>query len=114
MRHHGRTITINARTNQEMPLDVEILDDLERNESRFNLVQRAQSVKLPIILIQGTEDHPRLREGSAQLVGSNPAIEWVNIEGGNHTFNTVHPFQGTTEPLQEAIAVTKRFIGQRL
>lgn len=114
MRRHGRTVTINARTNQEMPLDVEILDDLERNESRFNLIRRTRSVKLPIVLIQGTEDHPRLRDGSAQLVESNPAIEWVNIEGGNHTFNAVHPFQGTTEPLQEAIAETKRFIDRQL
>lgn len=110
MRSKGRAFIRNARTNQDMPLDVEILDDLERHKERFNIVARIKDAQVPITLIQGTEDLPALRDGSAELVKENPAIRWVNIEGGNHTFNTVHPFQGETKPLRAAIQETMRFI----
>lgn len=114
MRKEGRAYIYNARTKQEMPLDAVILDDLKENKERFNIVGRVREARVPIVLIQGTEDHPALRDGSAELVKQNPAIKWVQIEGGNHTFNAVHPFQGETKPLREAIAETKRFIEQQL
>ena len=114
MREKGRATIRNARTNQDMPLHVEILDDLERHKERFNIVERVKDAQVPIVLIQGTEDMPALREGSAQLVRRNSAISWKHIADGNHTFNTVHPFQGTTEPLEAAIKETKRFIEEQL
>lgn len=114
MRANGKATIRNARTNQDMPLHVEILDDIERNKERFNIVERVLDAQVPIALIQGTEDIPALRAGSAEIVERNAAISWVQITGGNHTFNTVHPFQGTTEPLEAAIKETQRFIEEQL
>ena len=40
MRATGRSYTINGRTKQMMPLDLEILEDMERNEMRFDIISR--------------------------------------------------------------------------
>jgi alpha-beta hydrolase superfamily lysophospholipase len=114
MRQDGRAYIQNARTKQEMPLDIEILEDIEKNRDQYNILARASSTTVPIILVQGSDDAKNLREGSAKLVDANPAIQWVTIAGGNHTFNAVHPFKGETLPLKEAITYTAQFIQERL
>ncbi|MGM1022954.1 MAG: alpha/beta hydrolase family protein [Bacillota bacterium] len=110
MRTKGRSYVQNARTGQQLPLDLVILEDMEQNRQRFAIVDRLKDSQLPAVLIQGTDDSKRLREGSALLTSVRPDIEWVQIQGGNHTFNTVHPFKGSSLPLDQAITETRRFI----
>jgi hypothetical protein len=110
MRENGRTFTMNGRTKQNMPLGLEILQDMELNRQRYDIKGRITEAAFPIVLIQGSEDTQRLREGSAELVKLQPAVEWKQIPGGNHTFGAVHPYQGETEPLRQAIAETKSAI----
>ncbi|GIQ67917.1 alpha/beta fold hydrolase [Xylanibacillus composti] len=112
MREGKRAYVTNARTGQQLPLDPVILEDLEANRERFAIVERITTAQVPIALIQGTEDHKRLQEGNARLVERNPSIRWIRIAGGNHTFNTVHPFQGSTEALEAAIAETAGVLHQ--
>jgi pimeloyl-ACP methyl ester carboxylesterase len=110
MRAAGRTYTMNGRTKQNMPLDLEILEDMEHNRERFDIVGRISTANFPIALIQGTEDGERGIRGSQSLVEQNAAIAWIRIPEGNHTFGSVHPYQGETKPLKEAILATKRTI----
>ena len=110
MKKSGRAYVLNGRTQQLMPIDIEILEDLEKHQERYNILERVKSAKTPIVVIQGTDDFQKLRRGSSLLVESNPSIPWIQIPGGNHTFKTVHPFQGTTEPLEEAINQTKKYL----
>ncbi|WNR46491.1 alpha/beta hydrolase family protein [Paenibacillus roseipurpureus] len=114
MRKSGRTYTLNGRTKQQMPLDIEILDDMERNRERFDIIQRISGAQFPITLIQGTEDGEHLTRGSAKLVANNSTIQWVRVPGGNHTFGSVHPFAGETESLRTAITETKLVIRRML
>ncbi|MGC5776870.1 alpha/beta hydrolase family protein [Paenibacillus pabuli] len=106
MRTHGRSHVTNARTNQQMPLDVSILEDLEKYKERYAIIDRLASSSLRVALFQGTEDSQRLQDGSAALVRVRPDIPWHQIAGGNHTFNTVHPFQETTPQLEQVITET--------
>jgi pimeloyl-ACP methyl ester carboxylesterase len=110
MRNSGRSYILNGRTNQQMPLDLMILEDIEANKERFDILERVKSSTVPITLIQGSEDFERLREGSATLLANQPSLKWIHIPGGNHTFGAVHPFQGITKPLQEAIVHTRHFL----
>jgi pimeloyl-ACP methyl ester carboxylesterase len=110
MKTRGRSYTLNGRTKQQMPLDAVILEDMEQNKERYDIIGRIKDIQAPVILIQGSEDSERLRKGSAALLNQNPAIQYVSIEGGNHTFNAVHPFQGETAQLAEALRHTKQFL----
>ncbi|WJH37463.1 lysophospholipase [Paenibacillus sp. CC-CFT747] len=114
MREEGRAYTINGRTKQAMPLDAEILEDMERNRERFDILNRAGHSSVPIALVQGTEDFERLRRGSEELRAVRPDIPLYPVKGGGHTFNTVHPFQGTTEELEQALGYTLSWIEERL
>ncbi|MNC32670.1 hypothetical protein D3C75_810320 [compost metagenome] len=105
---------LNGRTGQQMPLDAVLIEDLERQAERYNILERMKSASFPVILIQGTEDGERLRQGSEQLIKLRPDIEWVQIAGGNHTFCTVHPFAGSTPQLEQAIAASEAFIDHTL
>ncbi|GIP36423.1 S9 family peptidase [Paenibacillus sp. J2TS4] len=114
MMSNGIGYIVNARTHQKMPLAKEILDDLQAQADRYNIVDRARDARFPIVLIQGTEDHSRLVEGSRRLIAARPDMEWIRIEGGNHSFNAVHPFQGAPAPLQEAVRVTEDWIMKQM
>ncbi len=112
MREGKRAYVNNARTGQQLPLDPVILADMEANRERFAIVERITTAQVPIALIQGTEDHKRLQDGNAQLVERNPSIRWIRVAEGNHTFNAVHPFQGSTDALEAAIAETNNVLLQ--
>lgn len=111
MRQHGRSYVWNGRTHQQLPLDVSIIEDLEEQKERYDIMARLSHHKdFPIVLIQGSEDGDKLRKGSEQLVNLRPDIQWIQIEGGNHTFGTVHPFTGPTPQLTTALEATLAFI----
>lgn len=106
----GRSHITNLRTGQQMPLDRVIIDDLEQHREQYNLLHRIVEAAFPIMIVQGTEDHPHLLEGSQALLNANPAINYAPIEGGNHMFNTVHPFIGSSPALDQAIETSSTFI----
>ncbi|WP_223067030.1 alpha/beta hydrolase family protein [Paenibacillus caui] len=114
MREQGISYVKNARTGQDMPLKRIILDDLERQRERYDIVGRLRASSFPVALIQGTNDGKYLQEGSARIVAARPDIPWIRIEGGNHTFNTVHPFGGTSTQLEQAIQASLDFIDKHL
>ncbi|CAH1214554.1 hypothetical protein PAECIP111892_04042 [Paenibacillus auburnensis] len=114
MKTLGRSHVLNGRTGQQMPLDAVLIEDLERQADRYDILERMKSASFPAVLIQGTEDGERLRQGSEQLIKLRPDIEWVQITGGNHTFCTVHPFNGPTPQLEQAIAASEAFIQHTL
>lgn len=114
MKHSGRSYVINGRTGQQMPLDVVILEDLEKQHERYNIIERMKKASFPVVLIQGSQDAPHLRSGSEQLLKLRPDISWVQIPDGNHTFGTIHPFAGATPQLELAIIATTDFINHIL
>ncbi|WP_019913738.1 alpha/beta hydrolase family protein [Paenibacillus sp. HW567] len=114
MREAGRTHVLNGRTGQQMPLDAVIMEDLEQQAERYNILERMKQASFPAVLIQGSEDGEKLQRGSEQLVRLRPDIGWVRVPGGNHTFGTVHPFAGATPQLEQAIAATEEFINNIL
>lgn len=110
MRHSGRSAVINARTKEALPLDRVMLEDLEANAERYALIERMKEADFPLILVQGSDDLPGFREGSAQLIENYPTAKWITIDNAGHTFNTVHPFQGTTPELEAAIEATSDWL----
>lgn len=114
MRTEGRAYTINGRTKQQMPLDKVILEDMEQNQERFDIVDRVKDSKIPIVLIQGSDDAPWLIQGSKRLVEKRPDIMWHLVPEGNHTFGAVHPFRGETGPLKETVRLSLQWIYERI
>ncbi|NIK78089.1 fermentation-respiration switch protein FrsA (DUF1100 family) [Paenibacillus castaneae] len=66
-------------------------------------------METPILFIQGEQDSERLLEGFQRLREAAPQHRFEKLAGANHTFGTVHPFDGTTDELEQAIALTGEF-----
>lgn len=110
MMTEGRAYTTNARTKQEMPLDRIILDDMQQQQERYNLVARISSLQVPAVLIQGEKDMERLLRESAKLTQAQPELAWHLVPDGDHRFNTVHPYTGPTPAFLEAIRLTQLWL----
>ncbi|MCW2119727.1 alpha/beta hydrolase family protein [Flavobacterium sp. 7A] len=101
----------NARTNQMMPLNLEVLEDMETNKDSYSLVNAAAKLELPYLIIQGTNDPAVKMEEFNALKKHFTKAENHIINDANHVFGGSHPFLGLTLPIhtKELVEITKDF-----
>lgn len=110
IREKGVATIPNARTGQAMPIRREVLDDLERNRERFNILKRLPSFERPLLILHGSADRSVPLTAAKQLASAASHARLIVIEGADHTFGCVHPFRGTTPYLDQALDETARFL----
>ncbi len=98
----------NARTGQQMPLYREVLDDLEANRRRFDVLAAAGRVKAPWLVVHGTEDATVPLAEAEALAQAGPDARLEVVAGSGHAFEAVHPFEGPTPGLDRAVDATVR------
>ncbi|MGM0882271.1 MAG: alpha/beta hydrolase family protein [Bacillota bacterium] len=110
----GVGFVANTRTKQQMPISALFFEDLDRNRERFDIAAQAASLKTPVLFIQGDQDSERILNDNRKLREAAPHHRFATLEGANHTFGAVHPFAGTTDHLERAIAITGAFFAPLL
>ena len=107
---HGVGYIANARTGQQMPIRKVVIDDVDEHKDEYDLLAKVAQMEKPLLIMQGEKDYERLVKGAGRLhqAAKNSELHW--IKEGNHTWNTRHPFAGTTPQLEEAIETTASFI----
>ena len=106
----GVGYVLNARTGQNMPITRVVIEDVDNNKEAYDLLKKVAAMKQPLCIIQGRSDAARLVKAAEQLKHADEDAELHWIEGADHTFNTRHPFAGTTPQLEEAIKLTADFV----
>ncbi|WP_158736777.1 S9 family peptidase [Alteribacillus sp. YIM 98480] len=106
MRESGVGYIANKRTNQNMPLKADVLDDMETNKERFHLLTHLEALKAPVRIIQGDADGEWLVKGADKMEKTSSRHSLALIQGANHTFNAGHPLTETTSQLDEAMKET--------
>jgi pimeloyl-ACP methyl ester carboxylesterase len=114
VRRNGIAYVENARTKQQMPIGIAFFNDLDENRERFDIISRFKHLKTPALILQGDQDFKRLLLGASKLLESNPHQTHASIKGATHTFGAVHPFNGTTPFLEDALNVTYDFLKRNL
>lgn len=99
----------NVRTKQQMPMRAIVLEDIEKNKERFNIINHLANLHAPCLVIQGLDDSPWLIKGFHKMKEAAPRQHFLEIPEANHTFGAIHPFQGTTKPLETALNETASF-----
>jgi len=96
---------LNTRTQQLMRMNWTAVEDLQRNEERFDLQRCVADLQIPLLLVHGSEDlSVRLQEGEELYSAADPARTQLRvIAQTGHTFGAVHPWQGTTSAFDEAV-----------
>ncbi len=110
MREKGHSYYGARRAKRRLPLDAELLHDLDRNAERFDVYRHAADATVPMLFVQGSEDFVFIQRASAKLARMNPLFARALIDGANHTLGIAHPFVGTTPALEEAIDKSFAFI----
>jgi pimeloyl-ACP methyl ester carboxylesterase len=88
----------NSRTNQQMPLKATLLDDLEKNAVRLDILAKASTITQPWLIVHGDKD-PTVPLGHAeQLRDAQPGAGFLVIENGDHVFGATHPYTDDTLP----------------
>lgn len=106
----------NTRTGQMMRMGTEILDDLEKNSERLNIIKAVKKIKKPFLIIHGKEDlSVKVNEAYDIYENSNKKYsELFLVENTGHTFGIEHPFKGTTKAFEKVIEKTIDFIKKNL
>jgi pimeloyl-ACP methyl ester carboxylesterase len=95
----GKIAVMNARTKEEMPLNVSLLEDFENNKEALDILKAAQQVNVPWLIIHGDEDVNVPFTVAQKLADANPNSRLIKIEGANHVFGASHPYPHETLPL---------------
>jgi pimeloyl-ACP methyl ester carboxylesterase len=114
-RQQGFLEVTNARTGQVMQLGWNLHADLlEHLHGKLNIRKAVSAMTQPLCIIHGTQDEAVPLEDALALMewAENTSAELHTIEGAGHTFGARHPFEGTTSPLEEALAHTLAFFRQ--
>jgi len=113
-RKEGVIYMSNSRTNQQMPLYLDVLTDLERNAKKLDILEAAQSLKQPWLIIHGDADSTVTVEQAQLLKRQHPTSYLMVLENADHVFNAQHPWTEDflPEALKQACDSTISFIRQ--
>jgi len=101
----------NARTGQVLSLGLDYLQDITDNALTISPTHAAAQLHHASLLVVHAEQDMTvpLREAHKLLDSSSAHAQLHVIARTGHTFGAVHPFQGSTMALDEALAVTTDF-----
>ncbi len=102
----------NARTKQEMPLYFQFYQNFKAHENRLTIKTAVQNLTIPYLIIHGTEDETINIQEAINQYSWNSNNQFVKIEGGNHSFDSVQPWQENFLPndLEKVIKHTLQFL----
>lgn len=107
---------LNTRTNQLMRLNRVLLDDIIENKARFELKKRIAEISAPILIVHGDQDLAVPVKEAYELYQSSKKenTELFIVEKAGHTFDIVHPFQGSNEKFDSVVDRTLDFLNAKL
>jgi len=99
-RLQGITYVLNKRTGQELPLKRSLLEDLDKNPTRLDIIAKAAQIKQPWLLAHGDADPTVALSCARDLKAAQPAAQLLVVPGADHTFGSSQPWlQDSLPPL---------------
>jgi dienelactone hydrolase len=108
-RSSGTLTVVNARTAQELPMSVEVLEDYERQRDRLDVLAACRRLAAPVLALHGGADEavdPSALTRIAAALGPRGRARTLRLEGAGHTFGAVHPLAGIPPALEQALRET--------
>lgn len=102
----------NARTNQQMPIYYQFVENLMDNKERLNISKAEKALTVPHLIVHGTNDEAVHVNEAKLLVEWNKQAELLLLEGAGHTFGAKHPHTDTafSEDVKKVLAATIAFL----
>jgi len=112
----GVKYVLNGRTKQQMPHYYQFHEDFKDNETRLNIELATKKLKIPFLIIHGTNDTSILYQEAENLHIWNPKSELLPVKEADHTFNTKHPWveKEMSKNLEKMVSSSLFFIKNRI
>lgn len=108
----GVIFSKNSRTNQDMPLKLDILEDFEHHSELLQIDAAGKKITQPWLIIHGKNDPSVPLEQAMELHRQNKNSKLIQIQDGDHVFGARHPWHETALPqqLKEVCDITIDFL----
>jgi dipeptidyl aminopeptidase/acylaminoacyl peptidase len=88
----GALFIENSRTKQKMPLYYQFFEDIEKNKSRFDIQNRLAELKIPYLILHGSDDPVVQLQEANRIKSWSQNAEITIVKGANHSFGASHPY----------------------
>ncbi len=88
----------NGRTKQQMPHYFQFYTSFIKNEERLTISKAAKKIRIPQLVIHGTEDSTVALKEAKDLHQWNPESTLCFVEGADHVFGAKHPWDSANLP----------------
>lgn len=108
----GVTHVENSRTKQQLPHNFQFYLDYKENENRFSIKRAIMNLKIPQLIVHGSDDTTVSINEAKAMHTWNPKSELAIIADTDHVFNSSHPWNETSLPsqLKKAVETTIDFL----
>lgn len=93
----GVTYITNGRTKQEMPLYYQLYENYQQNKERFNVAVVAEKLKVPHLIIHGTNDFSVTIDNAELLHSKSKNSKLVTLPT-DHVFGAKQPWESSEMP----------------
>lgn len=94
----GVTYIENSRTKQQLPHNFQFYEDFKANEIRYTISRAVKNIKVPQLIIHGSEDTTVTKKEAEALHSWNPKSKLEIIPNADHVFGAMHPWTENTMP----------------
>lgn len=115
-RNKGVFEVLNARTKQVMKLNLTLLEDIENNRDKLDIIEAAGNLEKPLLIIHGEQDLAvPVSEAEELYANADKSVtEFLKIANTGHTFDIKHPFEGSNPKFEKVLDTTYRFFSKTL
>ena len=110
-RRVGHLEVENMRTHQIMRMSTRMLDDVEANRERLDILKCVTQMEQPILIIHGARDESVPLDESREIESCARDASRIVIAKASHSYNAIHPLIHVPFELSMAATATSRFIG---
>ena len=97
----------NSRTNQQMPLYYQLVENTIGNKERFDVERAANHLKIPHLIIHGSADKVVELQEAMNINRWSKDSELVILKDAGHTFGASHPYVDQELPRDVQLVLEK-------
>ncbi len=115
-RKNGSVLLHSISPNNPYRLTTALLDDLEKNAERLNILKAVEHLQKPLLLIHGTADIPVKIEEAKKLyeVSDKSLTEFIVLENVGHMYGAKHPYKIQSPTLEHILELTVSWFNKHL
>ena len=116
-KRQGHLEVVNSRTKEVFQMNVQLLEDLEKNGRKaLNILDNVRELKRPFLILHSQHDEtvPMYEAEQLNIFGDPAQTTLRLIPDTGHTFGAKHPFEASTEALDLALGYSFEFFEHHL